>query len=83
MIEFLIGKKLGMTQIFQEDGRAEQVTVLELGPCTVVQVKNHEKDKYSAVQLGYDQRDSEKGVSKPMLGHFKKYGVKPHRLLQE
>jgi large subunit ribosomal protein L3 len=83
MIEFLIGKKLGMTQIFQEDGKAEQVTVLELGPCTVVQVKNPEKDNYSAVQLGYDQREGEKGFNKPMLGHFKKYGVKPHRMLRE
>ena len=51
MIEILIGKKLGMTQIFEEDGRAEPVTVLELGPCTVVQVKTTNKDKYQAVQL--------------------------------
>lgn len=83
MIEILIGKKLGMTQIFEEDGRAEPVTVLEMGPCTVVQVKTTAKDKYQAVQLGYDTRKAEKVSNKPMKGHFEKHASKPHRLIKE
>ena len=83
MIEFLIGKKLGMTQIFQEDGSAEPVTVMEIGPCTVVQVKTNEKDEYSAVQLGYDHTKAKKVLTKPQLGHFAKNKIEPCRVLRE
>ncbi len=83
MIGALIGKKLGMTQIFQEDGKMEPVTVIELGPCTVVQVKTLEKDKYQAVQLGFNTTKADKVSTKAMKGHFAKNNAKPHRMLQE
>jgi len=78
----LIGKKLGMTQIFGEEGRVIPVTVIKAGPCVVVQKKTEEKDGYSAVQLGFEEI-KEKNVTKPLLGHFKKHGVKPQRILRE
>ena len=70
----LIGKKLGMTQIFTEDGRAVGVTVLEVGPCPVVQVRTPELDGYSAVQLGFGRR-REKRVRKPEAGHAARAGL--------
>ncbi|MFA6307841.1 MAG: 50S ribosomal protein L3 [Patescibacteria group bacterium] len=70
MAKFIVGRKLNMTQKFQEDGRVVPVTVVEAGPCTVVQVKNNEKDGYSAVQVGYATKNK-KGLSKPMAGHLK------------
>ncbi len=78
----LIGKKLGMTRLFTEDGRWIDVTVLEAGPCTVVQRKTKETDGYDAVQLGYDDVD-EKRCNKPLRGHFKKAGIAPKRTLRE
>ena len=78
----IIGKKLGMTQIFAENGAAIPVTVIEAGPCFVVQKKTTEVDGYEAVQLGYaDIR--EKLVNKPSAGHFKKAGVSAKRHLKE
>ncbi len=78
----LLGKKVGMTTIFAEDGRRVPVTVLTAGPCKVIQVKNPEDDGYSAVQLGYEPIPPKKS-KKPMLGHFKKAGVQPFRKLKE
>jgi large subunit ribosomal protein L3 len=76
----ILGEKLGMTQIFTEDGRALPVTVIQAGPCKVVQVKTPETDGYSAVQLGYAERGNAK---KPMVGHFAKAGVEPMRYVVE
>ena len=76
----ILGEKLGMTQIFTEDGRALPVTVIKAGPCSVVQVKTAESDGYAAVQLGYAQRG---GATKPMQGHFAKAGVEPTRYVVE
>ena len=78
----LIGKKLGMTQIFDKDGARIAVTVVEAGPCPVVQKKTKEIDGYEAVQLGFDEM-KESRVAKPMLGKFKKAGVAPCRFLAE
>ncbi len=78
----IIGKKLGMTQIFDEIGNVIPVTVIEAGPCTVVQKKTAEKDGYEAVQLGFEDV-AEKKLTKPAAGHFKKAGVKTLRHLKE
>jgi large subunit ribosomal protein L3 len=78
----LIGKKIGMTQIFDEDGNAVPVTVLEVGPCRVVQIRTAEKDGYTAIQLGY-QETKEKRLTKPELGHLKKWNAPPLRVLKE
>jgi large subunit ribosomal protein L3 len=83
MIKALIGKKIGMTRIFNDDGKMEPVTVLEVGPCTVVQVKTLEKDKYQAVQLGFDNLKSEKPLNKPLVGHLKKNESSPLRMIKE
>lgn len=78
----ILGTKVGMTQIFAEDGQVIPVTVVEAGPCVVVQNKTVEKDGYAAVQLGFgDIR--EKLVNKPRMGHFKKAGVPVKRYLRE
>ena len=78
----IIGKKLGMTQIFADNGVAIPVTVIEAGPCFVVQKKTAEVDGYDAVQLGFEDI-REKLVTKPMAGHFKKSGVSAKRHLKE
>ena len=78
----IIGKKLGMTQIFGENGAAIPVTVIEAGPCHVVQKKTVETDGYDAVQLGFEDI-REKLVNKPAAGHFKKAGVSAKRHLKE
>jgi len=78
----LIGKKLGMTSVYDENGVAVPVTVIEAGPCVVTQLKDSEKDGYAAVQLGYgDQK--EQRLNKPDLGQFKKAGVAAKRVLRE
>ena len=78
----ILGRKRGMTQLFAEDGTVTGVTVVEAGPCVVTQVRTEEKDRYSAVQLAFeDVRD--KLVSKPARGHFKSSGVAPKRFLRE
>ena len=76
----ILGEKLGMTQVFTEDGRALPVTVIMAGPCKVVQVKTLESDGYAAVQLGYKERGR---VTKPMAGHFAKAGAEPTRHVVE
>ena len=82
MNKAIIGRKIGMTQIFTPEGKVIPVTVVEAGPCPVVQIKTEEKDKYSALKLGFDET-TEKRVNKPELGQFKKAGVKPHKVLKE
>jgi len=82
MEKAIIGKKIGMTQIFDEAGKVIPVTVIQAGPCPVVQVKTEEKDGYTAVQLGYDDV-AERKLTKPELGHLKKAGVSPKRVLKE
>lgn len=74
MKKAILAKKIGMTQIFNEDGTLTPVTVLEAGPCTVTQVKTVENDGYSSVQVGFGER-KEKHTNKPMKGHFDKAGV--------
>ncbi|MBI3004261.1 MAG: 50S ribosomal protein L3 [Ignavibacteriales bacterium] len=78
----LLGKKVGMTSIFDESGEAIPCTVIEAGPCYVVQVRTKEKDGYDAVQLGFDAQ-KERLVTKPSKGHFDKAKTKPMRLLKE
>ena len=78
----LLGKKIGMTSVFGADGKNVPCTVIEVGPCTVTQVKSMEKDGYAAVQVGF-QEAKEKHTSAPLLGHFKKAGVTPKRHLAE
>lgn len=78
----LIGKKIGMTSVFDENGKYVPCTVIEVGPCVVTQVKNEETDGYNAVQLAYSDK-KEKHATKPELGHFKKAGTSPKRKLVE
>lgn len=82
MNKAIIGRKVGMTQIFASNGEAIPVTVVEAGPCPVVQVKTVEKDGYAALKLGFIET-SEKALNKPDLGQFKKAGVAPQKVLKE
>ena len=82
MNKAIIGRKLGMTQLFKEDGRVIPVTVIEAGPCPVVQVKTLERDGYAAVKLGFDEVN-EKELNKPEAGLFKKTGIAPRKVLKE
>jgi large subunit ribosomal protein L3 len=82
MVKALIGKKVGMTQVFEDSGRRVPVTVLLVGPCTVTQVKTGETDSVAAVQIGFDER-KRKSLTKPALGHFEKAGVTPKRVLRD
>jgi len=82
MIKAIIGKKVGMTQIFDENGKVIPVTVIEAGPCVVVQKKTDEKDGYESVQLGY-MDIKERKLTKPELGHVKKAGVPAKKHLKE
>ena len=78
----IIGKKVGMSQIFDENGRVIPVTVIEAGPCTVTQKKTVEKDGYEAVQLGFEDV-AERKLSKPEIGHLNKANVSPKKYLRE
>lgn len=78
----ILGKKLGMTQVFDADGRVTPVTVIEAGPCFVVQRKTTENDGYEAIQLGFGEK-RENLFNKPLKGHFKRANVKPTRYLRE
>ena len=82
-MEGILGKKVGMTQVFGDHGAMIPVTVLEVGPCLVVQRKTAESDGYEAVQIGLVEKRTPRNVSKPLLGHFKKAGVAPTRRLAE
>lgn len=79
----ILGKKLGMTQIFSEEGVVHPVTVIEAGPCLVVQRKDQETDGYEAVQIGLVEERGPRRTTQPMSGHFKKAGVAPTRRLME
>ena len=86
MKKAIVGKKIGMTQVFTEDGRLVPVTVIEAGPCTVVQTKTVESDGYEAVQVGFGdltENRAKKLLNKPELGHYKKAGVEAKRVLRE
>ena len=78
----LLGKKIGMTSIYDASGKIVPCTVIEAGPCVVTQVKTVEKDGYSAIQLGYDEK-KEKNTTKPLKGHFAKAGTTPKRIVRE
>ena len=82
MVKAIIGKKVGMTQIFDENGKVVPVTVIEAGPCVVVQKKTSERDGYESVQLGF-QDIKERKLTKPELGHLKKANVGPKKYLKE
>jgi len=78
----ILGKKIGMTQIFDDTGKVIPVTVIEAGPCVVVQKKTPENDGYAAIQLGFDEK-REKLFNKPLKGHFAKAGIKPRKFVKE
>jgi large subunit ribosomal protein L3 len=78
----ILAKKLGMTQVFLEDGTVERVTVLEAGPCPVTGIRTHERDGYEAVQLAFGA-GKEKHLTKAQLGHLKKADAGPHRKIKE
>jgi len=79
----ILGKKIGMTQIFRDDGRVVPVTALQAGPCVVVSRKTSEQDGYEALQVGLVEFVKESRINKPMRGHFAKGGVAPCRFLRE
>lgn len=83
MVNGIIGKKVGMTQIFAPDGTVTPVTVIKAGPCVVVQRKTVSSDGYEAVQLGLVEEKAPRNTNKPMAGHFKKAGIPPTRVLRE
>jgi large subunit ribosomal protein L3 len=78
----ILGKKVGMTRLFGENGEAIPVTVIEAGPCHIVQIKSEETDGYKAIQIGYGQK-KENAINEPARGHFRKAGVPPLRFLRE
>ena len=82
MRQTILGRKLGMTQIFDRNGNAIPVTIVQAGPCTVLQVKTADTDGYNAIQLGFGDR-KEKHTNKPLLGHFQKAGATPRRHIRE
>src|SRR5687768_13424491 len=82
-VQGIIGRKVGMTQVYAADGRAIPVTVIQAGPCVVVQRKTKQKDGYEAVQLGLVEDRKVKKVTKAMAGHYKKADVPPCRVLRE
>jgi len=79
----ILGKKLGMTQVFTEDGRLVPVTVIEAGPVRVVQKRERDKDGYAALQIGFDVIKKEKNVTRPMKGHFRKSSSPVFRFVKE
>ena len=82
MKKAIIGKKLGMTQVFTPEGVVIPVTVVEAGPCPVVQIKNNEKDGYDAVVVAFEKQKAQR-VNKPMTGAFKKAGIESYRIVKE
>jgi large subunit ribosomal protein L3 len=79
----IIGKKLGMTQVFDRFGHLVPVTVVQAGPCPVTQIKTQAKDGYSAIQIGFEQLSKRRAEKKPVKGHFKTSGVHPQKILKE
>jgi large subunit ribosomal protein L3 len=82
MPSVILGKKLGMTQIFEDGGRVTPVTVIAAGPCVVTQIKTIDRDGYSAAQIGFGEA-KEHRITSPLRGHFAAHGVKPQRTLRE
>jgi large subunit ribosomal protein L3 len=82
MTKAILAKKIGMTQVYDEQGRVTPVTVLEAGPCHVVQVKNDQTDGYNSIQIGFVAK-KEQRVNRPLKGHFQKASLKPMRYLRE
>ncbi len=82
MATMLLGKKIGMTSLYDEKGVLVPLTVIQLGPCYVTQIKTEETDGYNAIQIGFEDK-KEKRTTKPLKGHFEKAGVKPKRVLRE
>ncbi len=82
MKKAIIGKKIGMTQIFNENGKVVPVTVVEAGPCVITQIKTIENDGYEALQVGFENQKPLR-VTKPLMGHFKKNDIAPKRILKE
>jgi large subunit ribosomal protein L3 len=82
MLTALLGKKIGMTQVYDDEGRLHPVTVVQAGPCHVLQVKTEETDGYNAVQIGFDDVKAHR-APKPAIGHAAKAGVKPKRFVRE
>ena len=82
MVNGIIGRKIGMTQVFEDSGKAVPVTVIQAGPCPIVQLKTQEKDGYQAVQLGFGEQ-KESRTNSPKRGHFAKAGVDPAFVLRE
>ncbi|MFH1753419.1 MAG: 50S ribosomal protein L3 [Candidatus Omnitrophota bacterium] len=78
----LIGKKIGMTQLFKQDGERVPVTLIAVGPCPILQIKKHDSEGYTALQIGFNEK-SEKRTNKPLKGHFKKSGAKPVAVIRE
>ena len=83
MVRGILGKKVGMTQIFDDDGRVIPVTIVEAGPCVVVQVKTDERDGYSAAQIGLVESSPRRHAPQAIVGHFKEAGVPPTRMVGE
>lgn len=83
MVEGLIGKKVGMSQTFDEQGNIIPVTVIKAGPCTVIQKKTREKDGYASLQLSFVEERGKKKANKPLTGHYSKSGTPPTRVLRE
>ena len=82
MVSTLIGKKLGMSQLFSADGEAMPVTVIQAGPCTITQIKSVDSDGYNALQLSFGEKKPQ-GTTKPLLGHFKRCGKGPFNVIKE
>jgi large subunit ribosomal protein L3 len=82
MLKGIIGKKLGMTQVFGESGNVVPITVIEAGPCAIVQIKTREKEGYNALQLGFTNKKPHR-VNRPLTGHFHKSGTGPYYVLKE
>ncbi len=78
----ILGKKIGMTRIYSEMGKASPITVVEAGPCKILQIKSAEKDGYSAIQVGYVEKKST-NVNKPLMGHFQKSGSEAYSFVKE
>jgi large subunit ribosomal protein L3 len=83
MVRGILGRKVGMTQIFDDDGRIVPVTVVEAGPCVVVQRKSHQRDGYDAVQIGFVEGSPRRKPGKAIAGHFVEAGIPPTRFLGE
>jgi large subunit ribosomal protein L3 len=81
-VKAILGEKLGMTQVFDDESRAMPVTVIKAGPCRIVQIKTPEKDGYAAVQIAFRETPEHK-ITKPLAGHYRKAGVATHRHLVE